>query len=311
MTSTAAGPLPAPATSPPATDLALIAVGVVGVSTSGPLMAATAVPALAIAFWRNALATAVLAPVALARHRGELQSMRGRTAVLTVLAGALLAAHFATWIPSLRFTSVASATALVATQVLWTAVFARLAGHPVDRRTWLGMAVSLLGVVLVTGVDFSLSPRALIGDLLAVAGGVLAAAYVVVGAEVRRTVSTTAYTVVCYGTCSLLLLATCLAARQDLGGGYTAEDWWKLVALTVAAQLLGHSVFNRVLRTTSPMVVSLSILLEVPGAALLAAVFLGQVPPPAALPALALVLAGLAVVIRTRAPEEPAAVPVE
>src|SRR3954465_13898250 len=97
--------VPAPA------DLATMVVGIVAVSTSGPLMAATAAPALAIAFWRNGLATAVLLPWTLARHRAELRGMRGRERRLAVVAGGFLALHFATWVPRLTFTTAAAATA--------------------------------------------------------------------------------------------------------------------------------------------------------------------------------------------------------
>jgi drug/metabolite transporter (DMT)-like permease len=281
---------------PPGIDLALLGVAVLGVSSSGPLIASLAVPALAVAFWRNALASLVLAPYALARHRAELREMPPRTWGLTALSGALLAVHFGTWIPSLFLTTVASSTALVATQAIWTAVLARLLGQPVSRRVWVGMVVSFAGVVLITGIDVTLSARHLAGDLLALLGGLAAAAYVLVGGRVRRDTSTTAYTLVCYSTCALLLLAACLVAGVPLGG-WSGGDWAKIALVTVAAQLLGHSVFNRVLRTTSPLVVSLAVLLEVPGAAVLAAVFLDQVPPAAALPALALILGGIAVVV--------------
>ena len=117
------------------------------------------------------------------------------------------------------------------------------------------------------------------------------------GSEVRRSVSTTTYTALCYATTALLLLPVCLLGGQALSG-YEADDWVKLVALTAGAQLLGHSLFNRVLKTTSPTVVSLSILLEIPGAALIAAVFLGQTPPLLAVPAAVLLVTGLGLVIR-------------
>jgi drug/metabolite transporter (DMT)-like permease len=279
-----------------------MAVGVLGVSTSGPLIASMTVPALAIAFWRNAFATIALAPYAMTRALGELRAIPRRTWWLMLGAGVLLALHFAAWVPSLSYTSVASSTALVCMQVAWTAIFARLAGHVITRRAWTGMAIAFLGVLVVTGVDLSVSTEALFGDLLALLGGVFSGAYVIVGGVVRRDVSTTAYTFVCYGACAGLLLVTCLVAGQQLGG-YDRDDWTKLLTLTVAAQLLGHTVFNRVLRTTSPVVVSLVILLEVPGASILAAIWLGQVPPPAAVPAIALILVGIAVVISSRPPE--------
>ena len=125
------------------------------------------------------------------------------------------------------------------------------------------------------------------------------ALYTVAGAEVRRTVSTTSYTLLCYGTSGFALLVTCLIAGVDITG-FSGKTWLQLLALTFGAQLLGHSLINRVLRTTSPTVVSLALLFEVVGAAVIAAIYLGQTPPLAALPAALLLLVGIAIVISSR-----------
>ena len=295
---------------PQGSDAVLVTIALLAVSTSGPLMAATAVPALAIAFWRNALAAGVLLPVALATCRDELRALDRRELRWAGVAGVLLALHFATWIPSLTFTSVASATALVATQPVWAALLSGLRGTPVGRGVWVGIAVAVSGALLLTGVDLQLSGRALVGDLLAIAGGAFAAAYMVAGAEVRRSVSTTTYTFLCYSTCALVMLVVCVLGRQALAG-YEADDWLKLLAITAGAQLLGHSLFNVVLRSISPTVLSLAILLEIPGAALIAAVFLDQTPPLLAVPAAALLVAGLALVIRAGSRATTPSLPVE
>lgn len=188
----------------------------------------------------------------------------------------------------------------MATQPVWAALLARTAGNRVGARAWWGIGIATAGAVLLAGADVSLSPAALVGDLLATAGAVLAAGYVTVGAAVRVRLSTTAYTAVCYSTCALLLLAGCLVSGEPLTG-YDGGTWLLLVALTCGAQFLGHSLFNVVLSSTGPTVVSLAVLFEAPGAALLAAVFLGQVPAATALPGLAVLLAGVAVVIRSGA----------
>jgi drug/metabolite transporter (DMT)-like permease len=154
------------------------------------------------------------------------------------------------------------------------------------------------------------SGRALLGDLLAVAGGASAALYMTAGSEVRRSVSTTTYTAVCYCTAAVMLLVVCVVGRQSLTG-YDGETWLKLLAITAGAQLIGHSLFNVVLRTTSPTVVSLTLLLEIPGAALIAAVFLGQRPSVLAVPAAALLIGGLAVVIRATSRRTAPSIPVE
>lgn len=307
---TASPPAPSAVARPPGRDLVLLAVAVSAVATSAPLIAATAAPALAIAFWRNAFGTMAIAPWAFLRHRGELRRLSRRELRLSLGAGALLALHFGTWIPSLELTTVASSTALVATQPIWAALIARASGHDVPRRAWWGMGIALLGVLVLTGVDFSLSPRALVGDLLALVGAVFAAGYVSVGARVRPTVSTTPYTLLVYGSCAALLLAVCLVSGQQLAG-YSPDTWVKLLALTAGAQLLGHSLFNVILRTTPPTVLSMAILFEMPGAALIAALWLGQTPPWGVLPAAVLLLIGVGVVVRSQGREVPPSIPVE
>src|ERR1700704_4724298 len=94
---------------------------------------------------------------------------------------------------------------------------ARARGEQIASGAWLGIALALSGALLLTGVDFTLSGRALFGDALALSGGIFGAAYVTVGADARRTMSTTVYTSICYPIAALALLTACLATRQHLG----------------------------------------------------------------------------------------------
>ena len=126
----------------------------------------------------------------------------------------------------------------------------------------------------------------------------MSAIYVTAGAAVRRTVTTTVYTTIAYSVCAVILVAACLLTGQQMSG-YDGPTWVKLIALTVAAQLIGHSLINRVLSSTSATVVSLAVLFEVPGAVLLALVFLDQTPPVAAIPGLLMLIAGLAITVRS------------
>ncbi len=282
---------------PGARDTLLLTVALAAISTSAPIIAACAAPALAIAFWRSALGSAAVAPWAVARGFRGIRSLPAAEVGRVVLAGALLGAHFAAWIPSLRFTSVASSTALVATQPVWAALIARARGERVVREVWVGIAVALVGVLVLTGIDFSLDPRSLIGDGLALVGAMLAAAYVTVTESARQSLGAVEFATVAYAASALVLLPLCLVTGQALVG-FSPWDWFLIVLLTVLAQLLGHAVISVVLKTTSATVVSLAILFELPGAILVAALFLHQVPPAQTLPALALLGLGLVLVIR-------------
>ncbi|WP_433531171.1 DMT family transporter [Micromonospora sp. CA-263727] len=281
-----------------------LALAVVAVSSSAPLIAFAAAPALAVAFWRNLLSVTVLGPFTLARRRAELRSLvtgaGRREGLFCVLSGVALAAHFATWMPSAKLTSVAAATALVATQPVWQGLIARTQGRRLPLGVWAGIGVAVVGAVLATGADFTVSGTAFAGDLLAIAGGIFVAVYTALGERARVTVSTATYTTICYGVCALILLVVCLVARVPLGG-YDTGTWLAVLALVGGAQLLGHSMFNYALRRVSATTVSVLILLEAPGAALLGWAWLGQLPDPMTLPGLALLLAGVAVVVLSSA----------
>jgi drug/metabolite transporter (DMT)-like permease len=291
---------------PPKADAVILAVAVTAVGTSGPLIAAAQAPAMAIAFWRNAIATAVFAPYVAIRHRAELRSLTRRARLLALGSGLVLGAHFATWTPSAKLSSVASATAFAATQPVFAAMVARFLGHHVPRRAWLGIVVAFLGVILLSGVDFHASLRAFQGDLLALTAAAFAAVYMSLGAEVRKTMSLPVYALLCYGAASVFLIAMAFATGSALVG-FSGDAWLKILALTVLAQFLGHTLFNRVVKTTSPTVVSTAILLEVPMAAVIAAIFLGQVPSVWSIPGAILILVGLVLVVTANSGRKAAA----
>jgi drug/metabolite transporter (DMT)-like permease len=261
------------------------------------MIAATAAPALAIAFWRCLIGSGLTGVwVGLGRRRA-LAALTKRELRLTALAGVFLGLHFATWIPSLTLTTVAASTALVATQPIWAALIARASGVHINRRIWIGITISMIGVIALTGVDLSVDPQHLLGDALALIGAVFAAAYVSVAERVRRTVDTSTMTFVLYAVSAVTILPLALLFGQELAG-FDAQAWALIIAVTLGAQLLGHSMMNRVLSSTSATVVSLAILFEMPGATIVAAIWLGQIPPLGLLPAAALILIGLVVVIR-------------
>jgi drug/metabolite transporter (DMT)-like permease len=275
----------------------LSVLGVIGVSASGPIMAATAAPVLAIAFWRNLLGAILMAGPAAVSKRAEFASLRWSDYRRLAIAAVSLALHFVCFITALKLTSVAAATALVCLQVAWIALFNALLGSRPHSAVVGGLGVAFVGVVIITGFDLSLSRDAVLGDVLALLGGALAGIYQMAGAAARRTMSTGTYTTLCYGACAVILLILCAATAQPVVG-FTPAAWAGILAVTLMAQIMGHSVFNHLLAVMSPLVVSMIILLEIPGAAVLAAIFLDEKLPTGTYGGLVLILVGLAIVIR-------------
>ena len=283
------------------TTFGALAIAIIAVSASAPLIAFAAAPALAIAFWRNAAGAVVLAPPAVLQRRDQLRDLLRpgagrRTLGVTVLSGACLAVHFGTWVPSAKLTSVAMSVALVSTTPVWTALISAARGIRVPTRTWAGIGIAVAGVALATGADPQLSGRALLGDALALAGGVAAAAYTLLGERARASLATTTYATVCYSVCAILLAIVCVAGRTQLWG-YTGLTVLAIAGMVVGPQLLGHTLVNYSLHRVSATMVAVLLLLEVPGALLIAWLLLGQLPAARTLPGIAVLLAGVAFVV--------------
>ena len=278
------------------TDLTALAIAIVAVSSSGPMIAACAAPALAIAFWRCFIGATVTAPLAWLKNQEIWRNLTKRDLVGAALAGFFLGLHFAAWIPSLRYTSIAAATAIVATQVVCAALIAHGLCVKAPGKEWFGIAISLIGVIMLTGIDVSLNPTALIGDLLALLGAMFAAAYMTVGQRVRKNIPTSVYTTLVYAAAAAVLLVFVLVSDSPLTG-YAARDWILILGLTAIAQLLGHTLMNMALRSLSATTISLAILLEMPGAVLIAWFWPGQQPPWQIFPAVVLIMTGLVIVI--------------
>lgn len=186
---------------------------------------------------------------------------------------------------------------MISTQPVWSALLARFAGVRPARIVWAGVTISFVGVLLLTGLGGSLDAASWAGVGLALVASILGAVYVAYGERLRASTDTTTYTIGVYASAGLMLLAACLAFRIPLAG-YSLEDWGLILAITVVAQLGGHSVVNSVVHRVSATVVSTAILFEAPGAAILAAIFLGQSVGPSLVLGLLVMLAGLVLVVR-------------
>jgi drug/metabolite transporter (DMT)-like permease len=275
-------------------DLIRLGIGIIGIGTSGPLIAMSTMPVLTLIFWRNLGGSLLTLPFAL-RHSRDKAGMKW-----AVIAGVVLALHFVGFFLAMRMTTVAAGTALVALQPIFAALFVKLSGGHIPSTAWLGMIVSFVGVVLVSGVDLQISVKSFLGDLAALVSAALAAAYMIAGSKAQRTLETTTYTTICYFVCSITALPMALIAGNQIFS-FSAKEWWILLGLILGAQLLGHSMFNSVLKRVSPAIVSLIVFFEVPVSAVLAAWWLDQRPPLGIIPGIVLILAGcILVVTRTR-----------
>lgn len=242
-------------------------------------------PSIVIAAARLSIASVILAPLAFTRYRSNLRQLSSQGWVLALLSGLFLALHFATWITSLEFTTVASSVVLVTTTPLWVALLAPLVLHEhVGPAAIVGLALALTGGLFVGLSDACtwqagtlscpplltfFSGSAFLGDLLALFGAWMAAGYMLVGRKLRGKMDLIPYIFVVYGMAALALLVIMLGMKQRaLGLPPQTYLWFLLLALV--PQLFGHTTFNWALKYLPVSFVSVTLLGEPVGSTILA-----------------------------------------
>lgn len=267
---------------PTGRDVPLLLLGIIGIGASGPIIAKSVMPVPTMIFWRNLIGGLFMLPFAIKRR--EWQTEIQRKAILwSALGGVFLAFHFICFFWSMKYTSVATGTALTATQPIFVALFVKFKGGYIPKKSFIGMIIAFISVLVITGVDLNLSLRSFQGDLLAIIGGALAAAYVLISAKVQKDIATSTFTAVCYLVCAITVIPIIVLGGYSFTG-FSASEWFLLAALILTAQLLGHTLFNLSLKRVSPAIVSLIVFFEVPVSAVIAFFWLDQQPPVGTIP---------------------------
>lgn len=286
-----------------------IAGGILAVSTAAIFIryAQQDAPSLVIAAMRLSLASIILAPVAWFRHRDELRALTPSALGLGLLSGFFLALHFATWISSLEFTSVASSVVLVSTTPLWVAILSPLfLRESPNRATIVGLALALLGGTVVglseaCAWDGSLAcpplaeftrGEAFLGNFLALCGAWMGAGYLTIGRRLREKISLIPYIFVVYGMAAIVLVGIMLGFGQT-PFGYPPLVYLWLLMLALVPQLLGHSTFNWALRYLPASFVAVTLLGEPIGSTILAFIILSESPSALEIGGGLLILAGI------------------
>ena len=256
-------------------------------------------PSLVIAAARLTLASLILVPIALTRYRHEYKRLTRLDGWLAVFSGIFLALHFATWISSLEYTTIASSTMLVSTCPLFVAVAAWLfLREKIGRAVIVGLVVTLVGSAIVGLSDAGKAGEgmrsALLGDALALAGAVTVAGYLLIGRRLRAKLSLVPYIAVVYGTAAVVMLGLVGLAHQTFAGYSPATYGWLLV-LALLPQLIGHSSFNWALAHLPATYVSVATLGEPIGSTILAYIILGELPTSIKIMGAVMILVGIVI----------------
>lgn len=249
-------------------------------------------PSLVIAALRLTFATLILSPIAWLRYRNELKSLTGIEVLLGTISGLFLAVHFATWISSLEYTTIASSVVFVSTGPLWVALFSPFfLNERVTRAAVVGLILAVIGGMMIALSDACswdaglrcpqmsqvLQGPAMWGNFLALVGAWTVSGYIIIGRKVRARISLVPYIFLVYGVSAITLLVTMLAAGQS-PLGYPAETYGWIFLLALFPQLIGHSTYNWALGYLPASLVAITTLAEPIASAFLAYFILSEIP---------------------------------
>ena len=247
-----------------------IIIGVASVSLSAIFVKLANAESAVIAFYRMFFSVLIMSPVFFLKYRSELKKLHTKDWVYSTIAGIFLAFHFILWFESLNYTSVASSTVLVTLQPLFafvgTYIFFK---EKASLQTIVAGAVAIVGSFLIGWGDFRISGSALYGDVLALIACALITGYLLFGQDVRKRLSLITYTMIVYSVSTVCLFFYVLIMGQSFGP-YETSDWFWFIMLALVPNLLGHTLFNWSLKWVSTNTISVAILFEPVGAAVLA-----------------------------------------
>ncbi|CAM3201289.1 DMT family transporter [Filibacter tadaridae] len=247
-----------------------IIIGVLSVALSAIFVKLATADAGVIAFYRMLFSVIIMLPIFLYKYKKEVLLLSKRDWIFSAIAGVFLAFHFILWFESLNYTSVASSTVLVTLQPIFafigTYFFFK---EKLSFKTLLSAAIAIAGSVIISWGDFKLSGTAFYGDMLALAGCALITTYLLFGQDVRKRLTLITYTFVVYSISTITLFFYVLLKGESFGP-YPGADWFWFILLALIPNLLGHTLFNWALKWVSTNVISIAILFEPVGAAILA-----------------------------------------
>ncbi|WP_274310524.1 DMT family transporter [Solibacillus daqui] len=247
-----------------------IFIGVISVSLSAIFVKLANADSGVIAFYRMLFSVLIMMPWFLMYYRHELKELSKRDWLFSSIAGIFLAFHFILWFESLNYTSVASSTVLVTMQPIFAFIGTYLFfKEKITLKTVVAGIIAVLGSVLISWGDFQVSGSALYGDILALIACALVTGYLLFGQDVRQRLSLVTYTIVVY-CISTITLFFYIIVREQSFGPYPAIEWFWFILLAIIPNLLGHNLFNWSLKWVSTNVISIAILFEPVGAAILA-----------------------------------------
>ncbi|WP_179089292.1 DMT family transporter [Paenibacillus sp. FSL R5-0636] len=260
---------------PPLPIPLLMLIGIVAISFSAIFIKWSDAPASIQGMYRLLFTSLLMLPFA-RPYSGAAFALRKKDWLMLILSGAMLALHFLLWMGSLKYTSVASSTMIMALEPVFIMLGVYfLYKEKTALSAILGLGIAIGGVVFIGWGDIGISADNLKGDLLSVGGTVAVAVHMLIGQKLVVRMPSYLYSLIVFLSAAGVFAVYNLFMEISFFN-YPAKEWGIFVLLAVVPTVFGHILFNWLLQYVSATTVSMNILGEPVGASILAYLLLGE-----------------------------------
>ena len=220
-----------------------LSIGILTAASAATLIELTEAPALAVAAYRMIFAAGLLFPFVILTSGEEILNLDRDRFVFTILAGLFLAIHFATWIKSLDYLPVPASVLLVNSHPIFVALFSFLGlSEKTNKKELMGIGASLIGVGIIVFPKLN-QIGSLMGSLLALAGSITFALYLVSGRNLRKNFSLIPYIFLVYSAAAFILTGSCFTFEVSLSG-FERKTYLLMFSIGLVPTVIGHTAFN-------------------------------------------------------------------
>jgi drug/metabolite transporter (DMT)-like permease len=251
-----------------------LAIGVVCISIFPILVKLNLTPGVISAFYRMAIASALILPYVLFTKKFRMPSKK--MLWLSVLCGIIFGTDVAVWNVAIQHSTATQATLLTNLSPVWVGVgtFLFLKDRPTTN-FWIGTVIAILGMVLLVGVDTFVNLDFDQAFFFAILSGMLYSVYMLLSKNILTKVD-----VISFMTLSVVSSSVFLGIFSSLigepFGGFTNAGWFVLVIQGIVCQLLAWLLISYATKHMRATRVSVSLLGQAVFASLLAWLFLDE-----------------------------------
>lgn len=257
----------------------IVLAGTFFTSLSSIIIRFSEAPALVISAYRMLFTSLMLLIPVVINNRSEFKKITKKEYMLCTVSGIFLAFHFASWISSIKMTTVANSTILVSCSPIFVALANYfISKEKLGRKMAVGISMSLAGTIIIAmGSSKEAASNMMLGNILAFLGAIFVAGYLVIGGIARKNLSAGIYVFIVYSVSTAVLFIMCIISETPIYP-YSSKEFLLFIALAFFCSILGHTVYNYMVKYVSSTMISVSTLSEPIFASVLALLIFREIP---------------------------------